>query len=472
MIHGPQNDDELWEQVRTELGVVIPRRACCEGHTPPFTAFANAYFARSSISVWKGSRGYAGKSKLLATLSMAEATWLATEVLVLGGSAEQSENVIRYMDAIASWPGFPADRLANRGREQYGVTKARVHLANGGQANAVAASTKATRGPHPTRLRVDEADELATRVLDAALGTTMVQRGVAAQTVISSTHHYEAGTMSDVLDRAAANGWPVYEWCLYCTRVGPDNPTGWLTQAEIDRKRKEVPERMWFIEYELQAPHGSEGVIPRDWVHLANQRWREREAAGTLREGPFVIAGDVSGGGGDRAPFALRFGMTIAELIDLTPKEKDNFTPMADAVRDLVEEHGGVAAVDAIGTGSAVPTLLRERKVNVVAYKGSVKTKTRDRFGNFGFNHVRSAAYWNLRELLNPDSGHDVALPPSRELERQLCAPSYEIRAGAMVVVESKEDVIKRLGRSPDEADAVVIAFWADRLVMRGKLTG
>ena len=67
----PQNDDELHHWVKEILGVESPRKACCSGHRAPFEAFADAYFARAPISIWKASRGFGGKSFLLGLLSIA-----------------------------------------------------------------------------------------------------------------------------------------------------------------------------------------------------------------------------------------------------------------------------------------------------------------------------------------------------------------------------------------------------------------
>ena len=78
--------------------------------------------------------------------------------------------------------------------------------------DAQAASTRAVRGPRPSRLRIDEADELDIRILDAALGQTMARPGTAAQTVLSSTHHYPDGRMTEARRRASQRGWPVIQW--------------------------------------------------------------------------------------------------------------------------------------------------------------------------------------------------------------------------------------------------------------------
>lgn len=52
----PENDDELHAVVTALWGVTIPRHTCGNpDHTPPFKAFADAYFNRGgTISLWHG----------------------------------------------------------------------------------------------------------------------------------------------------------------------------------------------------------------------------------------------------------------------------------------------------------------------------------------------------------------------------------------------------------------------------------
>ncbi len=226
------------------------------------------------MTVWKASRGFGGKSMMLAVLALTEAATLGAEVRVLGGSADQSENVVRYTDDMVDSPAFPAPLLKPEshhrfGRRVSGLTKSRVSLATGGSLLATAASTRAARGPHPSRLRIDEADELSVTIFNAALGQTMAKRGVPAQTVVSSTHHYPDATMTEVLTRARKRRWPVYEWCWRETLRTADNPEGWLDPGEVERKRGEVPDEMWLTEYDLQEPSVEGRAINTDAVEAA-----------------------------------------------------------------------------------------------------------------------------------------------------------------------------------------------------------
>jgi hypothetical protein len=73
---------------------------------------------------------------------------------------------------------------------------------------------------------------------------------------------------------------------------------------------------------------------------------------------------------------------------------------------------------------------------------------------------MRAECYWRFREALDPASDSNVALPPDSELEADLCTPRWIPQSNGFKI-ESKEDIKKRLGRSPDCADAVVLS-WAD----------
>jgi len=102
-------------------------------------------------------------------------------------------------------------------------------------------------------MRMDEVDEMDLKLYDAAQGQPMRHRarGIEAQTVASSTHHNPDGTMTEILKRARAGGWPVYEWCYKESMAGE---WGWLTQQDVDEKRAVITSVMWETEYELQEP--------------------------------------------------------------------------------------------------------------------------------------------------------------------------------------------------------------------------
>lgn len=209
------------------------------------------------MTVWKGSRALAGKTFSLGALALAEALALSAKVTVLGGSGAQSEAVLKAQTEMWRYRDAPRDQL----RSAPGATK--TLLKNRASIYALTASTKAARSPHPHRLRIDEADEMDLRVLDAAMGQPMtVGSGPRMQTTISSTLHYDGGTMTEVLARAKRRKWPVHEWCYRETLA----PHGWLSPQARDDVRATVTEAMWEREYELGEPSIENRAINADAV--------------------------------------------------------------------------------------------------------------------------------------------------------------------------------------------------------------
>ena len=81
----------------------------------------------------------------------------------------------------------------------------------------------------------------------------------------------------------------------------------------------------------------------------------------------------------------------------------------------------------------------------------------------------RAEAWWRLRQELDPaqEGGSVIALPPDPELRADLAAPRWSLRPNG-ILLESKDDLRKRLGRSPGKGDAVVLALYLnDQAVKR-----
>lgn len=211
-------------------------------------------------------------------------------------------------------------------------------------------------------------------------------------------------------------------------------------------------------------------TIPLAWVEAAVERWHTWVEAGRPElpgGGRPVKAVDVARGGSDATVIAHRFGVCVDHL-DRHHGEDTMATTarvLAALGADPVATRS-LAVVDSIGVGGGVVDRLRELRMPVLPYTGSAKTNARDRTGEFGFANVRSAAYWHMRELLDPAFGAAILLPPDELLLADLNAPTWAIKTGVppKIAVENKDDLVGRLGRSPDDGDAVVMAFWADAL--------
>jgi hypothetical protein len=215
----------------------------------------------------------------------------------------------------------------------------------------------------------------------------------------------------------------------------------------------------------------SEGVIPLGWIMQAVQRWKDKQgynAADSLKAdvaGPLVIGLDVARTGIDETCFAFRYGSYLTRL------ERARITDTMDIVARAsayMHEPGNMAQIDVIGVGGGVYDRLRQMKNageilgTPLPFNASAGTERRDRLGQFVFYNTRAAAWWHMRELLDPAFGSQIALPDDELLIEELAAPKFDLYAAGRMKVESKDDIKRRIGRSTDSADAVIQAFWVD----------
>lgn len=363
----PEDDDELWHYLRVVWGMTIPRVAVCPHHQAPFDALANAYFARSPISVWKASRGFGGKSTLMGTLCAIEAATLGAQITVLGGSASQSQRVHEVTQERWYYDRAPSDLVDGE------PTKYMTRLKNGAWILALMASQKSVRGPHPQRLRMDEVDEMELDIFESAQGQPMNGRGLQAQTVVSSTHQYPDGTMTELLKRANEKDWPVFQWCWRESVGTPDNP-GWLSMEEVERKKMEVSQRMFDVEYDLQEPSFDGRAIDTAYVEamfdpdlgIFKGEVDERVCIEPAVEGASYVTG---------VDWAKEQDYTIIRTFrtDVNPWVEVLFIrtgrkPWPHMVRDLdrvMEEYGGLCAHDATGIGNVVNDLIEYERNSV-----------------------------------------------------------------------------------------------------------
>jgi phage terminase large subunit len=106
--------------------------------------------------------------------------------------------------------------------------------------------------------------------------------------------------------------------------------------------------------------------------------------------------------------------------------------------------------VDEIGIGAGVVDRLKEQGAPVRGL--NVAAKSSD---DMYFNK-RSEVWFNMADWLKYGS-----IPKDYELMADLTAPQYRYESNGKYRVEKKDETKKRLGRSPDRADAVILAVQA-----------
>lgn len=264
------------------------------------------------------------------------------------------------------------------------------------------------------------------------------------------------------------------DWWVRHVKVHEAVAAGRISQEWVDQRRKQWgADSALFANRVLGEFHASDedSLIPLAWVDAAIERWRDWDEAGRpelVLQHPQVVSVDVARSGGDSTIIGQRIGCALVGF-----EEHNREDTMKTVARTSSLIHGSdgdrprvIGVVDTIGVGAGVYDRLHELGLPVAAYTGSAKTAYRDRTREYGFVNTRSGAYWNMRELLDPAYDSMVMLPPDDLMVSDLTTPTWDIVTGAppKIAVEKKDDVVARLGRSPDRGDMVVMAFWYEQL--------
>ncbi len=183
------------------------------------------------------------------------------ETYVLGGSLEQSKRLYEYFRGDIYKTPLLEKRLADK------PTMRNTRFING-KVQALAASSKQVRGPHPECLILDEVCEADDEIILDAM--PMVLGSLHGRTIMLSTPHKFFGIFQEIWDN-----YKDYEY----KRFGPWSllDCDWITEHELKIfKKLFTPDR---YTYEV------EGKFPRFGKLLFNKRWVDNCTA----EHPFAI---------------------------------------------------------------------------------------------------------------------------------------------------------------------------------------
>jgi hypothetical protein len=269
----------------------------------------------------------------------------------------------------------------------------------------------------------------------------------------------------DENEREAPDGTPIWDepaddWVTPLSRTFI--PAGLKDNPYLDDKYRAAlqllpePLRSALLYGDLHATMTDDAyqVIPRAWVKAAMKRWTESPPESEAGK-PLVIGCDVARGGDDKTVNAPRRG----NWFDKLQKHPGRTTPDGQSVVSLLialVANGGSVNIDVIGVGASAYDQGRN-KIDIRGINFANKSTATDKSGKLSFINKRAEYYWKFREALDPKEGDDMALPPDPELEADLCAPRWSMQTNG-IKIEAKEDIKKRIGRSPDCADAVVLS--------------
>lgn len=235
--------------------------------------------------------------------------------------------------------------------------------------------------------------------------------------------------------------WYVGRWTVYETDT--------LDPTEVERLRAETPENEFAREFLCDFNAGAaDQLLSLTDVDVASKRAvvpRDVEGA------PKVLGVDVARFGDDRSVLVKRQGLWMGPPIAMAGA--DNMT-VAAKLAQVIQEWGPDAVFVDAGAGSGVIDRCRQmgHRIVEVAFGGQAIDKVQ---------HVnrRTEMWCTMADWVRSGGGlfDDVTL------KVELATPKYKFNATGQKVLESKDDIKKRLagGRSPDLGDALALTFAA-----------
>jgi hypothetical protein len=228
------------------------------------------------------------------------------------------------------------------------------------------------------------------------------------------------------------------------------------------------PNDLFRVKVRGMFPEVSEDVlIPQYWVELAVERWKKWKATGEMPKGKRRLGVDVAGMGRDSSVICDRTGDVVKKFDAYQSGGKADHMKIAGIVKNALTGTN-TAFIDTIGEGAGVYSRLMEMGYENKAYSCKFSESAEglhDVTGQYEFVNMRAYLFWAIRDWLNPANKTEACLPDLLVLRQELVEIKYIVQSNGKIIIEKKEEIKKRLGRSTDYADSLANTFYphADR---------
>lgn len=196
-------------------------------------------------------------------------------------------------------------------------------------------------------------------------------------------------------------------------------------------------------------------VIPYNLLELAVDKPLIIELGAARR----VVSIDPASFGDDECIIqVLEEGRILKQVT--TAKQRTNVTA-ADAMLLHKEFNADGYVVDTVGEGRGVAdSLVAAKEDPVIEYKGSYGAENEEDFYN-----LRAESHFYAKDQF--ETGF-CSIPQDQLLMEELAETKYVTRKGK-IIIEDKDEIKKRLGRSPNRADAYIMGLWALKTLQKRK---
>ena len=162
-----------------------------------------------------------------------------------------------------------------------------------------------------------------------------------------------------------------------------------------------------------------------------------------------VIGVDVARFGSDRSIVVARRGNVVEEILAFA--RLDNMAVAGQVVQAIRRHHPNLVNVDEVGVGSGVVDRLLEQSLPAQGINGAAAPWRYEDCAN-----LRAEGYRNLAERFR---SRRIRIPDDPELIAELAGLRYGYNSRGKMLMEGKDEMRRRGVRSPDKADALMLAF-------------
>lgn len=223
------------------------------------------------------------------------------------------------------------------------------------------------------------------------------------------------------------------------------------------------PNDLFRVKVRGMFPKVSEDVlIPYEWIEIANRNWQELQDMNFIPAKSCKLGVDVAGMGRDNSVLCPRYGNYVPKFDVHQSAGRADHMHVVGMTIPYLKKKGAKAFIDTIGEGAGVYSrLLEEKFTNAFSCKYSEGSDNlHDITGEYEFANMRAYLYWSLRDWLNPKNGFGAALPPCDQLMEEATETKWKFLSNGKIIIEPKEDIKKRIKRSPDYMDALANTFY------------
>ena len=220
-----------------------------------------------------------------------------------------------------------------------------------------------------------------------------------------------------------------------------------IRQEEVERLQRDMPEQSFAREY--LCDFSASGVDQLVSLGDAEDAAKRVYQAADVKHSPIVLGVDIARFGDDRSVIFKRQGKQAFKPIIY--RGVDNMD-LAARVANLIEEHNPDAVFCDSGAGGGVIDRLRQLSYDVIEIPFGGKATRPEKYIN------RRTEMWYLMKEWIEMGG---AIPNDIALKQELATPTYWFDNQGRKVLESKDQIKKRLqgAGSPDLADALALTF-------------